>query len=110
VDEGDLTFEDLWGIRRLKYLRNRSLSNPSYRDSRFVRKFVSESQTRWTRESPLTPGREAVIKSLDEYERLLKRQDRQGSDLAWGLMLESVDALVAEGERLHGKRIKPGAW
>ena len=102
-----LDFDDYYGVQRLKYLRNRSLSNPRYRDAPFVRKFVTRKVGRWTSESPLEPLRIAVERCLDDYDRAAKREDGPKAEQAWGEMLVAVDALLAEGDRVEGRRIPP---
>lgn len=105
-------FGDYWRIRRLKYLRLRSLSNPRYRDSGFARKFVSRGRSvnDWSSESPLELLRAATESRLNDYDRAVKKGDGILAEGAWTAFVAAVDALIAEADRLNGSRIKPGAW
>jgi hypothetical protein len=102
----DLDYGDHYAIRRLKYFRNRSLSNPKYGDSTFTRKFLSRPG-RWTFDSPLGPLRLAAEKHLDTYDLAVKRHDGQGALVAWQEMLGAIDVLIAEAERIEGHRLWP---
>lgn len=109
VERTGLDINDWWSVARLKYLRNRSLANPSYRDSRFVRLFIAKEKGHsWSDpDSPLENLRASVEKRLDDYDRLMKRKEVRGAESAWQMMLEAVDAVISEGERIEGKRIRP---
>lgn len=105
VDE--LPTHDWWKIARLKYLRNRSLSNPNYRDARFTRKFVANPRSPWHADARLEPFRGEVESALNVYDKLIKRGDSLGAEAAWQVILDAVDNLISEGERIQGHRIEP---
>ncbi|MBF6558035.1 MAG: hypothetical protein IVW52_18165 [Acidimicrobiales bacterium] len=109
MDGDELPINDRWKIARLKYLRNRSLSNPTYRDAQFVRKFVANPRSPWDADARLEPLRNTVESTLNDYDRLAKRGDSLGAEAAWQVVLDGIDNLISEGERIQGHKIKPRA-
>ncbi|MFI7070681.1 hypothetical protein ACN27B_03040 [Micromonospora sp. WMMD754] len=102
----ELPLADALALGELAYLRRRSLRNPRYRDAAYVRLYVTPRYLRWSRPSALDAHLEQVRHHLAAVERLTRRQD-PGADAAWQAALAAVDALLAEGGRLAGHRIRP---
>jgi len=101
----DLDFPDWRGIQELKRFRIRSLSSTRFRDDALLRRYVSVRPHIWVGDSPLRPYRDAVLHLLDEVRHAKAMGDSDGVDEAWVSTIKSVDALIAEGERLNGRRV-----
>lgn len=102
----DLPLADTLALGKLAYLRQRSLSNPRYRDASYVRLHVTPGYLRWSRPSVFDPHLESVQRTLATFERLAKRHDPEATH-AWRAVLAAVDLLLAEGRHRTGHRIRP---
>ncbi|GIG59582.1 hypothetical protein Lfu02_39540 [Longispora fulva] len=107
VEEASLPLADLLGVGRLKYLRQRSLRNPRWRDAGYVRLLIVPRQVRWSRPSVLDPQLAEVRATITEYQRRAAGRGVVAADSAWQEVLNAVDRLIAEGERIKGSRIAP---
>ncbi|PWU47652.1 hypothetical protein DLJ46_14090 [Micromonospora globispora] len=105
-DDGDLPLADRIALGQLAYLRQRSLSNPRYRDAHYVRLYVTPRYLHWSRPSVFDPQLDAVRRSLATFERLAKRKAPDAGD-AWRDVLDAVDQVLAEGARRLGHRVRP---
>ncbi|MCX4388688.1 hypothetical protein OG777_17345 [Micromonospora peucetia] len=102
----DLPLADTLALGKLAYLRQRSLSNPRYRDANYVRLHVTPGYLRWSRPSVFDPHLESVQRSLATFEGLAKCHDPEAT-YAWRAVLAAVDLLLAEGRHRTGHRIRP---
>ncbi len=72
-----------------------------------VERFLIPRYMHWATDSPLEALRVTALRNLANYKRLHRRGGTAAGP-AWQTMLTSVDALLAEGDRLHGRPVKPG--
>ncbi|MEV5764886.1 hypothetical protein AB0L34_09970 [Micromonospora sp. NPDC052213] len=106
ANDTTLPLADTLALGKLAYLRQRSLSNPRYRNANHVRLHVTPGYLRWNRPSVFDPHLESVQRSLAAFERLAKRHDPEATR-AWQAVLAAVDLLLAEGQHRAGHRIRP---
>ena len=97
-----ISLEDRIGVARLKYLRNRTLMKSKKRDSAYLLKMVTPKEDRWNANGPLMPVLTELHQAIGDY-------DAAGADpdVLWLHVLDAVNAVIREAERLTGHRIEP---
>lgn len=115
----DLPLQERLLIRRLKKLRQRSLSGV-YRDPRLLASYLvhnpapTAARGDWPAGSPLRSEIDSALVDVKTYSRYVRRNAKadkrayvEQADRLWAHVLTSVDRLIDAGERLEGNRIKP---
>ncbi len=103
----ELALADLLAVGRLKYLRHRSIANPTWRDARLLRSHLTRRYLNWAIDSPLEQQRLTALRALDAWDAAVKKS---GADEGlWQNVVEAVDRLIRDAETAHGHRIRPRA-
>jgi len=102
-DELDLA--DVLAVADLKKLRWRSMSNPRWRDARFLSGYLKRRYLKWADDSPLDPKRLAALDAVARYRRAAKQRGYD-LDAGWASLLTAIDDLIAEAERVQGHAIE----
>jgi hypothetical protein len=107
-DLGGLELEDVHAAASLKYLRDRSLRNPRWRDADRLKRYVRRGgQGNWSTGSPVESYVLAVEHALRDYGKATKRGDREAMDALWAEVLSSVDRLLDATDRTFGRPVRP---
>ena len=105
VTGAELELADVLAVQTLKKLRRRSLRNPRWRDADYLHLYLKRSYFQWADDSPLEPKRAEVESTLHRYMQNAKRSGTALDD-EWAAVVAAVDSLIAEAERVQGRRIK----
>ena len=103
-----LQLSDHLAVTRLKYVRQRSMRNPRWRDAEYLIKFTKRRYLRWTPGTPLEPLRLDAERAVAAYIAAAKHKNPL-AERRWIEVRASVDRLIEEAERIAGHRIKPRA-
>jgi len=105
----DLDLADHLAVQSLKYLRNRSISNPRWHDADYLKRFVDHGYLRWQIDGPLEAPRLAVEANLRAYVTAVARTNVH-DEQCWTKVVDSVDRLIAAAEEIVGHRIRAKPW
>jgi hypothetical protein len=111
---------DEYNVARLKRLRDRSISNPQWRDARLLRSCLSRDPLSpngsWPSGSAVELEIRQALRAVDEYLHSERTRSKRPSDARaaridgkWAVVLVAVDQLIARAEDLNGRPIKPRA-
>jgi hypothetical protein len=103
----DLDLADLLAVQRLRYLRQRSMGNPAWRDADYLGLYLRRRYLRWSDDSPLEALRLQAQRAINTYRNAVKRGG--DADAAWECVRVAVDAIIEKAEDIIGHRIKPRA-
>jgi len=101
----ELSGRELLDTRLLKKFRTRSLSNPNYRDAKFLDLHLRRRRGSW-QNWELRDIAESGQKHVREYQRFKSLGDLRSSESEWSAALSDVDRLVARVEEINGE----GLW
>ena len=104
-----LDLADHLAVQRLKYLRQRSMRNPAWRDARHLGLLIERRYLQWADDTPLESQRRSVERALDTYRAAVKIGCADTEDARWGDVRSAVDQLIDGVEKVAGHLIKPRA-